>query len=161
MLERIFDGIKAYLVSGKATPGEAASIPASIFWALVYILLIFAGLSVAVIAMNWLERKILAHMQVRLGPMRVGPHGLLQPIADALKLLIKEDITPSGADKWVFWMAPLVVVITAFTVFIVVPFGPAHAVTDMNIGILFMLGVSSLSVLGVVMAGWLRTHTTH
>jgi NADH-quinone oxidoreductase subunit H len=154
MLERIFDGIKAYLVSGKATPGEAASIPASIFWALVYILLIFAGLSVAVIAMNWLERKILAHMQVRLGPMRVGPHGLLQPIADALKLLIKEDITPSGADKWVFWMAPLVVVITAFTVFIVVPFGPAHAVTDMNIGILFMLGVSSLSVLGVVMAGW-------
>lgn len=154
MLDRIFDGIKAYLVSGKATPGEAGSIPASIFWVLVYILLIFAGLSVAVIAMNWLERKILAHMQVRLGPMRVGPHGLLQPIADALKLLIKEDITPAAADKWVFWLAPLMVVITAFTVFIVVPFGPTHAVTDMNIGVLFMLGVSSLSVLGIVMAGW-------
>jgi NADH-quinone oxidoreductase subunit H len=86
--------------------------------------------------------------------MRVGPHGLLQPIADALKLLIKEDITPAAADKVVFWLAPLMVVITAFTVFIVVPFGPQHAVTDMNIGILFMLGVSSLSVLGVVMAGW-------
>jgi len=109
---------------------------------------------VAVIAMNWLERKILAHMQVRLGPMRVGPHGLLQPIADALKLLIKEDIMPAEADPFVFWVAPLIVVITAFTVFIVVPFGPTHAVTDMNIGILFMLGVSSLSVLGVVMAGW-------
>jgi NADH-quinone oxidoreductase subunit H len=124
------------------------------FWASVYILLIFLGLSVAVIAMNWLERKILAHMQVRLGPMRVGPHGLLQPIADAIKLLIKEDIMPSQADGFVFWVAPIVVVITAFTVFIVVPFGPTHAVTDMNIGVLFMLGVSSLSVLGIVMAGW-------
>src|SRR5205085_464506 len=78
----------------------------------------------------------------------------LQPIADAVKLLIKEDITPSAADRWVFWIAPVFVVITAFTVFIVVPFGPEHAVTDMNIGVLFMLGISSLSVLGVVMAGW-------
>jgi NADH-quinone oxidoreductase subunit H len=93
-------------------------------------------------------------MQVRLGPMRVGPHGLLQPIADALKLLIKEDIMPAEADKAVFWTAPLIVVITSFTVFIVVPFGPTHAVTDMNIGVLFMLGVSSLGVLGIVMAGW-------
>jgi NADH-quinone oxidoreductase subunit H len=150
----MLDAIKAYLVSGSRTPGEAGSISASLVWTFVYILLIFLGLSVAVIAMNWLERKILAHMQVRLGPMRVGPHGLLQPIADALKLLIKEDITPTAADRWVFWMAPLFVVITAFTVFIVVPFGPTHAVTDMNIGVLFMLGVSSLSVLGVVMAGW-------
>src|SRR5256885_6904953 len=86
--------------------------------------------------------------------MRVGPHGLLQPIADAIKLLIKEDIMPAEADKVVFWTAPVMVVITAFTVFIVVPFGPTHAVTDMNIGVLFMLGVSSLSVLGIVMAGW-------
>jgi len=134
----------------QVTPGQAGNI----FWSLVYILLIITGLSVAVIAMNWLERKVLAHMQVRLGPMRVGPHGLLQPIADAVKLLIKEDIAPAQADKWVFWMAPLMVVITAFTVFIVVPFGPTNAVTDMNIGVLFMLGVSSLSVLGIVMAGW-------
>ena len=141
--------IRSYLGSS-TTPGQAGNM----FWASVYILLIFLGLSVAVIAMNWLERKILAHMQVRLGPMRVGPHGLLQPIADAIKLLIKEDIMPSQADGFVFWVAPIVVVITAFTVFIVVPFGPTHAVTDMNIGVLFMLGVSSLSVLGIVMAGW-------
>ena len=87
----------------------------------------FVGLSVAVIAMNWLERKILAHMQVRLGPMRVGPHGLLQPIADAIKLLLKEDIIPAEADKIVFWMAPFIVVLAAFTVFVVVPFGPTHA----------------------------------
>jgi NADH-quinone oxidoreductase subunit H len=137
-------------LNSNVTPGQAGNY----FWAFVYIVLIFLGLSVAVIAMNWLERKILAHMQVRLGPMRVGPHGLLQPVADALKLLIKEDIMPAEADKLVFWVAPLIVVLTAFTVFIVVPFGPTHAVTDMNIGILFMLGVSSLGVLGIVTAGW-------
>ena len=148
-MHELIQYVQSYLSSDQ-TPGAAGNV----FWAFVYIVLIFLGLSVAVIAMNWLERKILAHMQVRLGPMRVGPHGLLQPIADAIKLLLKEDIMPAEADGLVFWMAPLIVVFAAFTVFIVVPFGPTHAVTDMNIGILFMLGVSSLSVLGVVMAGW-------
>jgi NADH-quinone oxidoreductase subunit H len=143
--------IQSYLDPNvKVTPGAAGNV----FWALVYVLLVFAGASVAVICMNWLERKILAHMQVRLGPMRVGPHGLLQPIADAVKLLLKEDIIPAEADALVFWIAPFIVVLAAFTVFVVVPFGPAHAITDMNIGILFMLGVSSLSVLGIVTAGW-------
>src|SRR5690349_23237555 len=134
----IVNYIQSYLESNQ-TPGTAGNF----FWATVYILVVFVGLSIAVIAMNWLERKILAHMQVRLGPMRVGPHGLLQPIADAVKLLIKEDIMPAECDPLVFWIAPLMVVLTAFTVFIVVPFGPTHAVTDMNIGVLFMLGVSS------------------
>src|SRR5438552_14155202 len=125
--------ITSYLdKSVQVTPGQYGSM----FWALVYILLVFGGVSLAVVCMNWLERKILAHMQIRLGPMRVGPHGLLQPIADAIKLLIKEDIMPSEADRLVFWIAPLIVVLTAFTVFIVVPFGPTHAVTDMNIRIL-------------------------
>ena len=147
----LIDYIQSYLDPNvNLTPGGAGNI----FWATVYILLVFVGLSVAVIAMNWLERKILAHMQVRLGPMRVGPHGLLQPIADAIKLLLKEDIIPAEADKIVFWVAPFIVVLAAFTVFVVVPFGPTHAITDMNIGILFMLGVSSLSVLGIVTAGW-------
>jgi NADH-quinone oxidoreductase subunit H len=141
--------ITGYLNSN-VTPGQAGNW----VWALIYILLIFLGISLAVMGMVWLERKILAHMQVRLGPMRVGPHGLLQPIADSLKLLLKEDIIPENADKLVFWLAPLMVVIAAFTVFIVIPFGPTHAVTDMNIGILFMLGVSSLGVLGIIMAGW-------
>jgi NADH-quinone oxidoreductase subunit H len=146
---QILPYIQSYLHSDQ-TPGAAGNM----FWVLVYILLVFAGLSAAVIAMNWLERKILAHMQVRLGPMRVGPHGLMQPFADAIKLLLKEDIMPAEADALIFWVAPFVVVLAAFTVFVVVPFGPTHAITDMNIGILFMLGVSSLSVLGLVMAGW-------
>src|SRR5258708_15114905 len=106
-----------------------------------------------VIAMHVPERKILAHMQVRLGPMRVGPHGLLQPIADAIKLLLKEDIMPAEAAGFVFWIAPLIVVLAAFTVFVVVPFEPTHAITDMNIVILFILGVSSLNLLGIVLAG--------
>ena len=143
------DYITSYLNSS-GTPGEAGNI----FWITVYILLIFAGVAAGVICMNWLERKIMAHMQVRLGPMRVGPHGLLQPFADALKLLLKEDLMPEQADSVVYHLAPLLVVVVAFTVFIVVPFGPSHAVTDMNIGLLFMLGVSSMAVLGIVMAGW-------
>ncbi len=112
------------------------------------------GVSLAVVCMNWIERKALAHFQIRLGPMRVGPHGLLQPIADALKLMLKEDIIPAEADQFVFWVAPLIGLLAAFTVYTVIPFGPSQAVSDMNIGILFMLGVSSLGVLGIVVAGW-------
>ena len=145
----MIQGILQYLHSN-VTPGEAGNL----FWEVVYVLLVFAGISVGVIFMNWFERKVMAHMQVRIGPMRVGPHGLLQPIADALKLIIKEDLMPANADKIVFWFAPVCVVMTAFCGFIVVPFGRTHAITDMNIGVLFMLGVSSLGVLGVIMAGW-------
>ncbi len=143
--------IMSYLgIQDAITPGAAGSQ----FWALVYVFIIFAGVSVAVMAMNWLERKALAHFQIRLGPMRVGPHGLLQPIADAIKLMLKEDIIPAEADQFVFWVAPMIGLLAAFAVYTVIPFGPSQAVSDMNIGILFMLGVSSLGVLGIVVAGW-------
>ena len=142
-------GILEYLKSS-VTPGEAGNL----FWMTVYVLAIFAGVAVSIMLMVWMERKVLAHMQVRLGPMRVGPHGLLQPVADSLKLLIKEDVIPRNADRLVFWFAPLMVVMTAFTMYITLPFGRTHAVTDINIGILFLLGVSSLGVLGVIMGGW-------
>jgi NADH-quinone oxidoreductase subunit H len=141
--------LTSYLSSDQ-TPGVAGNY----LWALIYILIIFAGVSGFVVLMNWGERKLLAHFQIRLGPMRVGPHGLLQPIADAVKLLTKEDFVPDGADTVIFRFAPVWVLLTAFTTMIVIPFGPQHAVTDMNIGILFMLGVSSLGVLGIIMAGW-------
>src|SRR5499425_1604892 len=145
----MLDYVTSYLKSD-TTPGQAGNF----LWAFIYILLIFLGLSVAVIAMNWLERKILAHMQVRLGPMRVGPHGLLQPIADALKLLIKEDIIPQKADRFMFWFAPVLSVGMALVAYAAMPFGPAFQVADLNVGLLFILAVSSLGIYGIVLGGW-------
>ena len=101
-----------------------------------------------------LERKVMADIQARLGPMRVGPHGLLQPIADAVKLLLKEDIIPTMADKWVFWVAPVIPVVTGLVAFSVVPFSDTVYVTDTNIGLLFILAVSSLGILGIILGGW-------
>jgi NADH-quinone oxidoreductase subunit H len=143
------DSFMSYLGS-TLSPGVAGNQ----LWALIYVFIIFTGVSIAVMAMNWIERKALAHFQIRLGPMRVGPHGLLQPIADAIKLLLKEDIIPAEADQFVFWVAPMIGLLAAFTVYTVIPFGPSQAVSDMNIGVLFMLGVSSLGALGIVVAGW-------
>src|SRR5271166_4860258 len=102
-----------------------------------------------------MERKLMADMQARLGPMRVGPHGLLQPIADALKLLIKEDIIPDNADKVIFWLAPVVSMTAALVSMGAIAFGPWFQVAkDINIGILFILGVSSLGLFGIVLGGW-------
>src|SRR4030095_1871428 len=104
---------------------------------------------------TYLERKISAFMQARLGPMRVGPWGLLQPIADGLKLLVKEDFIPENADRWVFFFAPYIAVASAFIVFSVIPFGPDWGViADVNIGLLLVLAVSSVGVLALILAGW-------
>src|SRR5438876_876462 len=94
------------------------------------------------------ERKVLADFQVRLGPMRVGPHGLLQPIADALKLLLKEDIIPTDSDKGLFWSAPLISTFTALTSFAVLPFSQYIYVADVNVGILVIMAMSAVGILG-------------
>jgi len=101
-----------------------------------------------------LERKFAARMQSRIGPYRVGPHGLLQPIADALKLMMKEDIVPEAADKTVYNLAPIVFLIPCMLIFATIPFAPGLGVADLNIGILFFLAVSSMEIVGLFMAGW-------
>ena len=100
------------------------------------------------------ERKVLADFQVRLGPMRVGPHGLLQPIADALKLMLKEDIIPTDADRSIFWMAPVISTFTALTSFAVLPFSQLLYVADVNVGILVILAMSAVGILGIILGGW-------
>jgi len=101
-----------------------------------------------------LERKFAARMQSRIGPYRVGPHGLLQPIADALKLMMKEDVVPTAADRSVFNLAPIVFLIPCMLIFATIPFAPGLGVADLNIGILFFLAVSSMEIVGLFMAGW-------
>ena len=101
-----------------------------------------------------LERKFAARMQSRIGPYRVGPHGLLQPIADALKLMMKEDVVPRAADKAVYNLAPLVFLLPCMLIFATMPFAPGLGVADLNIGILFFLAVSAMEIVGLFMAGW-------
>src|SRR5688572_8673045 len=118
---------------------------------------------VAVTFMVLLERKVIAWVQVRLGPMRVGPYGVLQPIADVVKLMTKEDITPVRADKWVFTAAPIIALVPALIVFAVIPFGPEISlfgrqvtlyVTDINVGLLYIVSVASIGVYGLILAGF-------
>jgi NADH-quinone oxidoreductase subunit H len=120
----------------------------------VKVLIVFLVLSVVIMFLVYLERKILAFMQARLGPMRVGPWGLLQAIADPIKLMLKEDIVPAGADRGVFLIAPVIGIIAAFAAFAVIPFASNFVISDLNIGILFILGVSSLGIYGIILGGW-------
>ncbi len=114
------------------------------------------GVLVAVTFTVLMERKVIAWAQSRLGPMRVGPYGILQAIVDPIKLILKEDITPARADKWMFTLAPILSLVPALVVFAVVPFGGDELfyVTDINVGLLFIIAVTSIGVYGIILAGW-------
>ncbi len=127
------------------------------------IILLFVLLT-ALAYLTWFERKVVAHIQSRWGPYRVGPHGLLQPLADGLKFLFKEDVTPAGADKFLYFLAPFLSLSLAITSIAVIPFGPKGltifgqatptGIANLNIGILILFAITSMGVYGVALAGW-------
>jgi NADH-quinone oxidoreductase subunit H len=117
-------------------------------------LVLIAAIPLVAGYLSLVERKVLADFQVRLGPMRVGPHGLLQPIADAVKLLIKEDIIPADSDKALFWFAPCLSTIAAFTAYSVLPFAKNICVADVNVGLLVVSSMSAVGILGIILGGW-------
>src|SRR3954463_2742149 len=130
---------------------------------LLKIIIVLNATLVAVTYMVLLERKVIAWAQSRLGPMRVGPYGILQPVADAIKLMLKEDITPVRADKWVFTAAPIISMVPALIVYAVIPFGPTVSlfgrqvslyITDINVGLLYIVSVASVGVYGIILAGY-------
>lgn len=130
---------------------------------LLKIIVVLNATLLGVTYMVLLERKVIAWAQSRLGPMRVGPYGVLQPIADAVKLMLKEDITPARADKWVFTLAPILSMVPALVVYAVIPFGEdVHLfgrqislyITDINVGLLYVVSVTSVGVYGIILAGY-------
>ena len=122
--------------------------------------MVFAGLilvgvlSLVALFLVWWERKISAHFQDRLGPMRTGPHGVLQTLADGIKLLQKEDIIPDVADRKVFFWAPVIAFVTAYLAYIVIPFGKGLIARDLNIGIVYIIAITSFTIISLLMAGW-------
>ncbi|MCP4569650.1 MAG: NADH-quinone oxidoreductase subunit NuoH [FCB group bacterium] len=117
-------------------------------------MIVFGALCLVALFLVWWERKISAHIQQRFGPMMTGWHGILQTIADALKLIQKEDIIPTLADRKVFLWAPIIVFVSAFAAYVVMPFGEGLIVSDLNIGILYIIAITTFTIIGMLMAGW-------
>ncbi|MEN9372705.1 MAG: hypothetical protein RIR79_257 [Pseudomonadota bacterium] len=125
-----------------------------VIWALIKVVLVLALVAGAVTYATLWERKLLGWVQVRIGPNRVGPWGLLQPIADALKLMTKEIVRPIAADRFLFYIGPVLTVGPALAAWVVIPFGPEIAVSNLNAGLLFLLAITSMEVYGVIISGW-------
>jgi len=123
-------------------------------WTLVKVIVIAVPLIIGVAYLTYAERKVIGWMQVRIGPNRVGPLGLLQPFADVLKMLFKEIIVPSGANRWLFFVAPMLSLAPALAAWAVIPFTPTLVLSDINAGLLYILAMSSIGVYGVILAGW-------
>ncbi len=123
-------------------------------WALIKIVCVLVPLLLSVAYLTLWERKAIGWMQIRIGPNRVGPFGLLQPIADALKLLTKEIIIPAAANKALFLLGPIMTIMPALAAWVVIPFGPEVALANINAGLLFLMAITSLEVYGVIIAGW-------
>ena len=138
--------------------GAFAGVPKEVVYAIAMVLVAFVVLSAFVAPLagvtSWLERRVWARMQSRVGPNRVGPQGILQWLADGIKNLLKEDLIPTDADAKLFSFAPYVVFMGFLCTFVVIPFGADLIVADLNIGILYILAVTSLVVVGILMAGW-------
>ncbi|WP_374756821.1 NADH-quinone oxidoreductase subunit NuoH [Chitinibacter sp. GC72] len=133
---------------------ETAYQVAFLVWTLLKIVLIVAPIMGAVAYLTLAERKVIGYMQIRIGPNRVGPFGLLQPVADGVKLLLKEIIAPSAADKKLFFLAPVMVLVPALAAWAVVPFYPGYVLADVNVGLLYVMAITSMGVYGVILAGW-------
>ncbi len=123
-------------------------------WALVKVVLVLMLVLTAVTYATLWERKLLGWVQIRLGPNRVGPWGLLQPIADALKLMTKEIVRPAASDKFLFYLGPVLTVAPALAAWVVVPFGPEVAAANLNAGLLFLMAITSMEIYGVIVSGW-------
>ena len=125
-----------------------------VVWMVAGLLAMFTALSVVVLSLVWLERKFLGRLQLRLGPTRTGPMGLMQPLADALKLILKEDIVPSSSDKAIFWVAPVIVVLSAFMIWVTIPGGEGLVLRNLELGLFYITAFAVIGILGLVLAGW-------
>ena len=125
-----------------------------VFECVIVILLAISLFAILGLVLVLMERKVAAHMQIRLGPNRVGPMGMFQTVADTLKLIMKEGLTPDGADKFLFNLAPFIVMIVAMLLLAPIAFAKGFQIWDLNIGVLFVSSISSLGVIGILMAGW-------
>ena len=124
-------------------------------WIVVGLLVMFVFLSVVVLSLTWLERKVLGRLQRRLGPTRTGPMGLMQPVADAIKLVLKEDIIPSESEKAIFWVAPVIVVVSAFMIWVTIPGSPDAVIQNLeSLGLFYIIAFAVVGILGLVLAGW-------